>query len=529
MRRNWMCRHDTAMRRGYPRVLITKPQAESMPIRLIPARSVLLLVLVTLALLLPRLVLAQSAAADEWTRVHADLRFGFETIKMPGNENMGLLGTSYLAELRPGLCAGPAVYGAITGQRGGFFVVGAEAALCTVLAGPLSLEAGLFVGGGGGGAAPVGGGLMLRPHADLLWDFGGYRVGVSVSNVRFPSGQINSSQVGLVFGMNTELTYLPSGRAPVPFTGGGRTGIGFDRILAVAGAYRPGAGTLGNSGAELNSQIGFVGARAEKFYTPNIYAGVEATGAASGGASGYAEFLGTAGLEWQLVPDRFTVGGRLALGMGGGGDIPTGGGLLGKAALDATLRLSRSLSLNLEGGWARAPQGSFSAPFGSLAVQWDFDHPQGQPTVLTREEFAGGVETYTSAARKVGPAQSMQNVSFKLNRFISETFYLTGQVQSAYAGGAGAYTAGLIGVGAQAHIGERVVVGAELLAGAGGGGGVADGSGAIVKPMAYVGYDFTRSLSLRLGAGQVKAVSGPLDSTVVDLTLAFSFGVASRP
>jgi hypothetical protein len=480
--------------------------------------------------LAPACVRADTDAAPAWTRVNADLRLGYETVKLPGGEHMGLVGTSYLAELTPGLCVGPAVYGAISGQRGGLFTVGAEAALCTALVGSLSLQAGLYVGGGGGGNAPVGGGLMLRPHADLLWDFGGYRAGVSVSNVRFPSGQINSTQFGFVFGMNAEFNYLPSGRTAQPYGGSGaRTGVGFDRILAVVGAYRPGAGKPGVDGAPLSSQIGYVGTRADRFYTPNFYGGLEASGAASGGAAGYAEFLGTLGVEWPLASDTFTLGGRVALGMGGGGNIPVGGGLLGKAALDAALRLSRNVSLSLEGGWAKAPQGSFSAPFASLALRWDLDHPQGQPTQFTREEFAGGIETYHLAERKNGPPQSLQNVTFKFNRFVSPSFYVTGQVHSAYAGGAGAFSVGLVGAGAQTHLGERLLMGAELLGGAAGGGGVATSGGAIVQPMAYVGYDLTPSLSLRLGAGKVKAKSGGLDSTVADLTLAFSFGVASRP
>lgn len=474
--------------------------------------------------------LAEPQSPDAWTRANADLRMSFERVKLPGNEKMGLVGTSYLAELRPGLCVGPAVYGSASGPYGGLFTVGAEAALCTALAGPLSLEAGLYVGGGGGGGAPVGGGLMLRPHLDLLWDIGGYRTGVSVSNVRFPSGQINGTQFGLVLGMNTEFKYLPSGRDDVPFVGSGRSGAGMDRVLAVVGAIRPRAGALGESGVALQSNIGTVGIRVDHFFTPNLYGGIEANGAASGGAAGYAEFLGTLGVEWPLDADRFSLGGRFALGMGGGGDIPVGGGLLGKAALDATLRFSRDLSLNLETGWVRAPQGSLSAPFGSLALRWDLDHPHGAMTKQTRQEFISGVETYRSAARKTGSPQSLQNVSFALNRFVGESVYLTGQVHSAYAGGAGAFSVGLFGLGVQGRIADKVVLGAELLAGAAGGGGVDTGGGAVAQPMAYVGVDLTRALSMRLGAGRVKAISGNgLDSNVLSLALAFSFGVASRP
>ena len=498
------------------------PSTRSLFGRLLP------LLLASLALL-PGHGLVQSAPEGTWTRANADFRTGFETIKLPGGESMGLLGTSYLVELQRGLCVGPAVYSAVSGQRGGFFTVGAEAALCTNLIGPLGLAAGLYVGGGGGGGAPVGGGLMLRPHIDLVWGIGDYRLGVSASQVRFPSGQIDSTQFGLVFGMNTEFTYLPSGRTPTPYYGLGRTGVGFDRILAVGGAYRPRAGETAISGAPLSTQIGYVGMRADRFYTPNFYGGLETNAAASGGAAGYAELLGTLGLEWSLLDERLTVGGRVALGMGGGGDVPVGGGLLGKAALGASLRLSRDVSLSLEGGWVKAPQGEFSAPFGSLALRWDLDHPQGSPTQFTREEFIGGVETYRDAARKGGPPQSLQNLTFKLNRFVSPSFYITGQVHSAYAGDAGGFSVGLIGAGAQTRVGERLVVGAEMLAGAAGGGGVATGGGGIVQPMAYVGVEITPLVSLRLGGGKVKATNGPLDSTVADLTLVLSFGVASRP
>ena len=315
----------------------------------------------------------------------------------------------------------------------------------------------------------------------------------------------------------------------MPFNGSGRTGVGLDRIRAVGGVYRPRAGSTANSGVALESKIAFVGARAERFYAPNLYGGIEANAAASSGAAGYAELLGTLGAEWAPVPDRLQLGGRVALGLGGGGDMPVGGGLLAKAALDAALRLSRDVSLGLEAGWAKAPQGSFSAPYGSLALRWDMDHPQGQMSKLTREEWAAGAAVYRGAARKTGPPQDMQNVTLKLNRFVGESFYLTGQVQSAYAGNAGAFAAGLLGAGVQTRLGDRLRVGAELLAGAGGGGGVDTGSGAIVQPMAYVGVDLPRSLSLRLGAGRVKAANGALDSTVADLTLAFTFGVASRP
>ncbi len=477
----------------------------------------------------PALASAQGDAANGWQRAPAFARLGYETITLPGDEKLGLVGLSYLVQARPGLCLGPAVYGAASGQRGGFFTIGAEAALCTQLAGPLSLQAGLYVGGGGGAAAPVGGGLMLRPYANLLWDFGPLRAGVSVSSVNFPNGEIGSSQVGVVFDVPMSFTYQPVGNAMPARLGPARTGMGFDRVLAVAGVYRPSRGSLGTSGTPLPSNIGYLGARAESMLWPDVYVGLEANGAASGGVDGYAEILGSLGAEIPLGDSGIRLGGRLAFGMGGGGDVPMGGGLLGKAALDLSVPLSRDFSLGLEAGWASAPQGDFSAPFASLALRWALDPLPGVAPVPVRQEWSAGIELYTDAARKDGSSRSMQNLSFKYSRFVGETLYLSGQVQSAYQGNAGAYTAGLIGAGGLWRFEPGLLAGVELLAGAAGGGGVDTGGGAIVKPMAYVGAQLSKPLSLRLGAGWVKTLNGELSSPVADLTLSFAFDVAGRP
>lgn len=460
-------------------------------------------------------------AESPWVVDKAIVRLGYETVQLPGDEQMRLLGTSYLVEVARGVCLGPGVYSAVSGQRGGLFVVGAEAALCTQLYGPIHLQAGLFVGGGGGGAAPVGGGLMLRPHIDLLWDFGnGYRAGVSWASVRFPSGQIDSQRLGVVFESAVSFGYQPPG------SGRGRLdSIGIDRFLAVGGAYFPRSGATGNSGVALASRIAYVGARAERVLTPYLYAGVETNGAASGGGAGYAEFLGTLGAEYTL--EAVTVGARVALGMGGGGDIPVGGGLLAKAAVDAVVRVSRDISVALEGGYARAPQGSFNAPFASIALRWDLMPRPGEPTRQVRQEFAGGVERVVDAARKNRPPQSLDSVSFKVNRYISDSLYLSGQVQSAYAGSAGAFAVGLFGVGGNWQVSKRLRMGFEMLAGAAGGGGVDTGGGAVFKPMLFAQAG-TEALWVRAGAGRLASFDGALGSTVYELSLVFPFEVSAR-
>ncbi|HEX7382832.1 MAG TPA: hypothetical protein VF291_00870, partial [Burkholderiaceae bacterium] len=214
----------------------------------------------------------------------------------------------------------------------------------------------------------------------------------------------------------------------------------------------------------------------------------------------------------------------------GGGDLPTGGGLLAKAALYGGLRLGADAGLGLEVGRARAPQGRFEASYVSLLWRWDLDHPQREvpATRLAQQEFALGVETYRHAARRAGPPRTLQSVTIKLHRFVSESWYLSGQAHSAYEGEAGGFSVGLVGLGWRTRGSGDWQFGAELLGGAAGGGGVASSGGAIVQPMVYASYALSPSFALQLGAGRVKSLHGPLSSPVFDLTLAYAYGVASR-
>src|SRR2546426_5506393 len=110
---------------------------------------------------------------------------GIERVRLPGGEALGLIGGSLLFEIDDAWWAGPAVYGAATGERGGLFVGGLELQRRWYVAERMQLITGMYVGGGGGGNAPVGGGLMLRPAVTLLRDFGGFQAGLSASAVHF--------------------------------------------------------------------------------------------------------------------------------------------------------------------------------------------------------------------------------------------------------------------------------------------------------------------------------------------------------
>lgn len=483
------------------------------------------------------------AVSSSWAQVEesggivmrpAEARLSLERLKLPGRQHLGLAGTSYLVDVGGGLAFGPAIFGAVSGDHGGLFTFGAELAYRQKLFGPLKAEAGYYVGGGGGGSLPVGNGLITRPHLDLLVDLGPFNVGVSWSRVRFVGSPLDSSQWGLVLSSNTTFTYIPRDRLGVPVAAIGRPGAGFDRIQGVMGIYKPHGENNRIGGGSLPDSIGYVGLRAERAFNGGAYWGMEANAGVQGGVTGYAEYLGTVGVETGLGDQTFTVGSRVALGMGGGGGVSTGGGLLTKATVYGALRLTRDLAATVELGAVNAPQGRFKAVQASASLMWIFDDAGNvfSPSRTTRTEFSTGVER-VDAARQDGSTRKLSAVVLKVSRFLDNNLYLTGQAHSAFDGKAGGYAAGLLGVGWQQPLGSPGTgptwyVGLEALAGAGGGGGVDVRGGALLQPAAYVGFDLTPSSSLRISTGQLRAQRGDLKSNVVDVSLVYSFGLAGQ-
>jgi hypothetical protein len=211
--------------------------------------------------------------------------------------------------------------------------------------------------------------------------------------------------------------------------------------------------------------------------------------------------------------------------------VSVGGGVLVKAGAYATANLSRNFHVSLEGGVADSPQGNFKATYGTLGLHWDLDHPfsVGAPSKLVVNEWVAGSQHYFKAARANGTVRDMDLFTIKLNRFVTESLYLTGQAHSAYAGRAGGYSVGLIGAGYRT---ERSAsgwyAGTELLAGAAGGGSVDTSGGVVAQPLAYVGVGLSKSVSARLSVGRIISQKGQLNSNVAELGLTYAFGTTRR-
>jgi hypothetical protein len=449
-----------------------------------------------------------------------------ETVRLPEHERMGLVGGTLLFDAGADWWLGPAVYGAVSGHRGGFFVGGLEVQRRWSLSPGLNLATGLYAGGGGGAAAPVGGGLMLRPAVTLLKDIGpSWQLGLSWSLLRFPSGQIDSQQIGVTMAWRSEFIHFDdSGHGGAA---GQATGLGFDRMAATASSYRLDGGSR---------RIALAGARAERRASDSGFGwGIEAAAAAKGDAAGYLEVLGTAAFSVAPAPSAWPgwrVGVRGGIGAGGGGAVPTGGGLMGKIAGTLEGRIAPGWTAGAEIGEARSANGNLHARLAQvwlgMSLEPGLDGRAETDTRAVRSEWVAAWQHHARVARTDGSQHPLDTIGLKLDRYLNDHVYLSGQAHSAFAGGAGAYSIGLVGVGLAAQPAADWRIGAELLAGAAGGGGVQTGGGAIVQGVTWAGWAPDPRSTWRAGLGMVRSVRGGAQSPLVELSWSRAFGMAGR-
>ena len=483
------------------------------------------------ALLAAGVAQAEPESGDEGGRDGADAPiptitlFGYERVRLPQGERMGLMGGSLLFDAGSGWAFGPAVYGAATGQRGGLFVAGVEVQHRWQFSPGWTLATGLYAGGGGGASAPVGSGLMLRPALTVMRDIGSsLQLGLSASAVNFPSGDIKSQQFGLALAWRGGFSHLAGEHGGTASASSGITGLGFDRMALTATAYR--------FDGTPRPTAGLAGARAERRFANGWSWGLESAAAAKGDAAGYMEILGTVGASFAPFPavlPTWRAGMRVAGGLGGGGAVPTGGGLIGKAT--GTLEWSPLPGWTIGGeyGRIRAVNGDLRARQAQLWLGIDLEpghDGRTAPPRVVRTEWVAVLQHHARVLRQDGSRQSLDTIGLKLNRYIDEYVYVSGQAHSAYAGHAGAYSTGLIGAGIASRPGTPVRVGIEALAGAAGGGGVATAGGAILQSVLWAGWAATPRSEWRLGAGAMQPLRGSKATPLVELSWSRSFGMS---
>ena len=428
----------------------------------------------------------------------------YESIRLPADEALGLLGKTLLFRARPHTLVGPFVLSAVSGRRGGFFVFGAEGRL-GYEGRRLGYSAGLGVGGGGGVAAPVGDGLVWRPSVNITVPLSGWRMGATLSAVHFPSGAISSGQLGVSLERAELFRFTTPSRVGESIVVSERSGLGIDAL------------SIGSSRMTFVTEVNLartmtlVGVRATRTLgTPRALrwsGGIETYGAAGGDAAGYMEVLTVAGVEWPRA-GRFSLGASGALGAGGGGAVPMGSGALARATVHATVELSPLLAVRAELGRQYALGSLLRGRSQTLAAGIPLAPQFGDTVRLLRIEWSPLLTHLVRGTRTGGQTASLQTLGLAIARYVSPRRYLVAQAHSAVGGAAGAYAVGLLGAGISSREYGRVMAGIAMLTGAAGGGGVATGGGAVVQWEGWAAIRMTEAVAARVVTGATRSVSG---------------------
>lgn len=476
----------------------------------------------------------------------AEVRLLYESLEINSDETMGLAGIGFLMDFGPYLYGGGTVFGALAGERGGFFTGGASAGLRANLVSRLKLEVGGFFGGGGGGSAPQGGGMMVRLHTGVSFTLGPYEAGGGFSWVRFPNGEIDSKQAYLTLSTRFLESYGPADLAGQRLAGSDPALAGSDPAagrlrmveaewFAMGGAYLPLSGVETTQGEPMTSTMSLVGVEFRRHVTGRpLYFLFQAAGAA-GGSDGYAEAFGGVGLSLPLISSRLLAELNATAGAGGGGNVDTSGGAAGKVHAGLGLLITPSLSVGGSVGRI-ASAGSFSAESYQARLGYRFGDArrggggrplaEGESLTLARLRLGAIHQTVFDAQRKASDPEDMSLIGLRFDRFFRPWVYVTGQAYAAHTGHAGGYAAGLLGVGFEHPLGgsETLSFAAEVTGGGSGGGGVDVAGGSTFQAQGGLHWRTRAGPVIYVGAGRTLSSTDRLNSPFVSLGVGFEVG-----
>ena len=476
-------------------------------------------------------------------------RLSFDSIKMPDNDgSMGLLGFYYLAKVSPFINGGIVGYSAISGNQGGLFVLGIEGNIYHRLISKLWINYGLFLGGGGGKVG-TGNGSMIRSQIGLSYDFERFKVGANYSYVSFPDSRIQGKQVGLSIAIPTKFYYTnPNfiGRTinDLNMLNHSSSNIVFNRIYMgiIVKNYFQEVATKNTFGEVQDNTIWLTGFELGRFMTKNTYILLKTSGAFKGNPHGYMDFLAGIGYNYPFIPKYLSLTGKITAGSGGGGYVETGGGLLVETNIGLTLNFTPNIAMQIDGGYLNSPYGNLKAISLTSKLLYSIETASIAPT--TRTKSAEGIYNFNTWAIRITNQvykhpkrnQNIANdnvhlICVKFDKLLNKYIFLTGQAHSAYSGNyVGGYAAGLVGVGIQSKtiFNDQIKANAEMLIGAGGGGHLAIGQGAIAQSVFGITYNFTNYFSLRMSTGKLFALKDDLNNDIIDLGLVINFATLIR-
>jgi len=479
--------------------------------------------------------------------VATTFRTTFESWKISDDERMGMLGVNLLFDVHENIKLGIGSYGALTGERGGFITLGLASELQFPINDRWVARGGLFAGAGGGagGYELAGGGFMFRADAGLTYRMGKWgNIGVGASWVTFPTGEIKSAQPYLMYEYPFYTPVSPGWRsASAGFSTDSGSGVSANRQEFSVGwtGYKIPSSVTNSSGGPQNDSMQLAGARWTTYLDDRWFLQFGADGAFAGDSAGYMQILGGGGYRLPLGPST-GIKAYAALGPAGGGAVATGGGLVYAGGLALQQMITDRIAIEVGVGGITAGSGDFRAWSAGVNLSYVFGMPSTRSGQMLSAEDLASYQTAPLRVRAMNQTylkandqwrtrdvdQSVNNLGFAFDYFVSPKLYLSGQGLAAYSGNAGAYMTGLLGAGVQQPLSRNWFVMAEALVGAAGGGTLATGNGAVWQASAGLGYRLTEDLSVTLSGGRMQAFQGDFAANVVGVSLGYRFGLPTR-
>lgn len=448
-------------------------------------------------------------------RNDALLTLEYQTVKVPGDRPIDLMGFHAYQKVLDGVYLGGGFYAPLVrGAYGGFVAADLGVHLRRPLAGPVFATAGLSVGGGGGGRSVEhskllsGSGGFAKGHAGLGYDFGGFSLAANVSRIKFRQAIIDGTQANLMLEM--PFSYLTG-----PFSGHGRTlssaddqrageEMGENMLTLSLDNYHQRSPQGSNKGTINVADLQYA-----HFFGADSY-WFASLGMAYRGLPLYNQLIGGVGQRWRVARD-VTLYAQLGLGSGGYSSevIDTNSGLLVYPKLAAEYALTRNLGLALTAGTLTAPKGSSRNTTWGLSLTQHLRSGRGGDASGSAhyEGLRLSVlhQTELNLSYRGVDRPSLQMLGLQLDIPVGQRWYLPLQASAAYNAYLGypgyAEILGGLGVQTLAGPGERFQAFGQLMAGA-------NVHGKTAKASAGVRWLLDERLALNFSVGRVEARSG---------------------
>ena len=378
---------------------------------------------------------------------------------------------------------------------------------------------------------------MLRPYAQLAYYTPAWSLGLGVSHIEFPNGDIQSTQAYLSLELPTEGSFLKGQhfgeKSPLHSTAV-QTDSEAVMVSFFTEHYTPDTGSLNTDGVTPTKPYSLAGIKFDKALGEHLYSYFQAAGAGGGKSDGYMEVFGGIGTAYQIGILPLTLGAEVAIGASGGGRVDTGGGLVYRVQGTVQTELTKHLTLSGFGGAIKAADGTFSATTYGVTLGYQttlFDTLTQEDTVHANPSnwrFRMLNKSYLDGEKLFKTSKGVDQVDllgFAIDWYLTENLYITGQSYWAYKGKAGGYAEGIFGLGYQSDYYRGFSLYGEILGGVGGGGGVNIDGGLFGSMGAGVRYAINDNWEIGVEADYLRNHSNSFSTTAFKAYIGYRFSL----